>query len=693
MKPIKTFFTISCSILLGWSLSAMSGNQGESVNINQQSSSAEKTSENKIEIIGDRNAANTEVDEDTKKLLKVPGIMGDPLGAVFSLPGVVIAGDDLGGEPAIRGSSPDDNAYYIDSMPAGYIFHTFGNSIFNENLVQRFDLLSAGFGAEYGEAIGGVFDVTLRDPKNQEFSGTFDWSMIQTGLLVESGLGDNQAFYASYRKSLIHLYISEGEEDDDGFTVYEAPQSDDYQFKYQWLIGNNQKFTLNATGASDSAKAGIAKESELGRSDPESVGDLRLDRKFNSAGMRWELFSDNGGVLSLGLSRLDDDEFFAYGDGQFVDLGYKESFFRGYYQQNWIKNHNFTLGTEWRKSDFTYRFDFIPYYCTDQQRDCSLQRGERTQDQETINSNTYAFYLSDRWKFSKDWQLDLGLRSEYSDYNNERHLMPRAALIWQANTNLSLNMKAGRYTRTSDGEKSVRRIGNPNLKSPEANHLSIGGSYEFTPVWKTSVDIYYKKMTKLPLALTENDADNQLRYSNDMSGNAKGIEFLLEKDKSDGWYAWASLSYSKSERTNERTSETAEYYLDTPLIFNMVANYQFNSRWNFGARLTVRNGQKYTPIIGLRDNENFEGLYLPVYGELNSKTLPTYVRLDLQAEYQYQLWDLEAAWTFAIINATNHQNISSYYYAPDGNETLTDFIMKKETQIGIFPAIGFKIHF
>ncbi len=649
--------------------------------------------EKKIEVIGQRNRANSEVDEDTKKLLKVPGIAGDPLAAVYSLPGVVMAGGDYGGQPAVRGSSPDDNAYYIDFMPAGYIFHAFGPSIFNENLVQKFDLFPAGFGAQFGEATGGIIDVSLRDPRNQDFAGTFDWSFLQTGVMVESGVGENQAFYASFRKSLIHLYIEEGEEDEDGITFYKAPQSDDYQFKYQWLIGSNQKFTLSANGASDYTRANLAKESEEGRADPEFVGDIYYDENFDSIGARWELFTNNGGYWSLAVSQLKDNEILTYGDGQYIDQSYQEDFFRGYYQTNWFKNQKLTIGAEIRQFNFTYRFDFIPYFCTDHQQDCESQRGDRIADSAKLEQSTNAFYVTNQWKVASDLDVELGIRGEYNDYTEENIWMPRAAINWHATDNLSFNAKAGQYTRFPDAETAIRLLGNPNIKSPLADHFSIGSKFNFSPIWQAGVDIYVKKMSKLPLALAEDDPDYNIHYTNEMSGQAHGIELLVERDKADGWYAWASLSWSKSERTNERTNITEDYYLDTPLIFNMVANYELNSRWDFGARLTVRSGQKYTPIIGLRPNEYHDGHYLPVYGELNAKELPVYHRLDLQAEYKFNAWGLEAAWTFAVINALGHKNVEGYYFAPDGNETLDNFIIAEQEGIEMFPAIGFKLHF
>jgi outer membrane receptor protein involved in Fe transport len=144
--------------------------------------------ENSIEVIvvdGRRNQASTEVSVNTEKLLSIAGLDHDPLSAVYSMPGVVYAGGDAGGEPAIRGSSPDDNAFYIDDIPASYIFHLFGDSIFNENVIQDFSLHPAAFGSQYGNAIGGVFDIKLRDPRNQDLTTTVDFSLLKTGAMIK----------------------------------------------------------------------------------------------------------------------------------------------------------------------------------------------------------------------------------------------------------------------------------------------------------------------------------------------------------------------------------------------------------------------------------------------------------------------------------------------------------------------------
>ena len=242
-----------------------------------------------IEVTSRRNQANSEMTEQTEQLMGVAGIGNDPLSAVYSLPGIVYAGGDTG-SPAVRGSSPEDNAFYIDDMPAGYIFHLFGDSIFNENLIQDFTLHPAAFGSEYGNATGGVFDVQLRDPRQQDITTTLDLSMLKSGVMIEGETFKDQAFYVSYRRSQIHLFLPEGEEDE-GYTIFKAPISEDYQGKYQWLIGDAHKLTLSASGASDTGGVNISEKSEEGRIDPDSVGDFKVTTKFDSQSLSWQYLS------------------------------------------------------------------------------------------------------------------------------------------------------------------------------------------------------------------------------------------------------------------------------------------------------------------------------------------------------------------------------------------------------------------
>lgn len=687
---LKSLVLLSALTNISWASSELvDAELGAKVSV-KDSEEAEKTE--RIVVEGRRNQTETEMSALTFKLLNVAGIQGDPLSSVFTMPGIVYAGGDDGGEPAIRGSSPDDNAFYIDDMPVDYIFHLFGDSIFNKNIVRDFRLYPAAFDSSFGNATGGVFDVKLRDPRNGDITTTLDASMLKTGVMVEGGITEDQAFYLSYRRSLIHLFLPEGEEDE-GYTVFKAPVSDDYQGKYQWLIGDSHKLTFTIAGASDTGGINISAASEAGRVDPDSIGDLKITTHFDQQGLSWQYYGDNRKIMHVNVSHLSQKEKQSYGQGQFINSETEQYNLRALYQFNLFDNHTLIAGGDVEQSETDYSYDIIPYYCTDHDADCESSKGDRVQDSDTLKSTDVAVYIKDIWKFHPNFEFELGVRAEKNNYTEQSFVHPRTSLNWYATNQLVFKAKAGTYSRFPDIDTVLRKIGNPLLKSPKARHYSLATEYELNDTWNATIDFYYKDFDDLALSIDEEKDINNVRYSNNLSGSAKGVEFVVNRNLADSWYGWASLSWSKSDRTDELERITTEYYLDTPLLANLVLNYQLNERWDFGLRFTLRSGAKYTPIIGLRNNPDHDDHYLPVYGELNSKTLPVYSRLDLEANYKTTVWGQQAKWTFAVLNATASKNVSGYYYAPEENAVGPELTIEGEEGMEIFPSIGLTVQF
>ena len=646
-----------------------------------------------IEVTSKRNQANSEMTEQTEQLMSVAGIGNDPLSAVYSLPGIVYAGGD-GGSPAVRGSSPDDNAFYIDDIPVAYIFHLFGDSIFNENLIQDFNLHPAAFGSEYGNATGGIFDVKLRDPRQQEIATTIDLSMLKSGFMIEGETFEEQAFYLSYRRSQIHLFLPEGTEED-GYTIFKAPISDDYQAKYQWLIGDAHKLTLSASGASDTGGINISENSESGKINPDSIGDFKITTQFDSQSLSWQYYGEQQKIMQLVAGHTVETTEQKFGQGQFIEVEEEKYHVRFSSQINWLTNHKLGFGVDYSKTEIDYSYDIIPYFCTENDADCNTFKGDRIQDKSSLSDEDLAIYLHDIWKMSDNWQLTYGIRAERNDYTEQDFIHPRLALDWLATDSLTIKAKAGTYSRFPDVDTALPKLGNPKIKSPQATHYSLGFDYDLNGLWFTSVDIYHKELTELPRSIDEHtaEADWQANYTDDTSGDAQGVEWLVRRERESGWFGWASLSWSQSQRTDDLTNVSADYYLDTPLVANVVVNYELNEHWDFGLRFTLRSGAKYTPIVGLRENPDYEDNFLPEYGELNAKTLPVYHRLDLEANYQTTYWGYDAQWTMAVINAMAQKNVSGYYYEPEDGDTLTEFNISGEEDVGMFPYIGLKMSF
>ncbi len=643
-------------------------------------------------IVHGRQSDYSEITEDAQKIIDVPGALGDPLMAVFSLPGVISA-SEIGGEPAVRGSSPSDNRYMVDGAPAAYVFHAFSTSIFNENIIQDFELYSAGFGPRYSNAIGGVFDIRLRDPKLQDTRTKVDVSILRAGVFVEGAVTEDSAFYLSGRTSLLQYFYDADEAEEEGIKFQDVPEDTDYQFKYQYHPGDSHKLTLSANGATDLASAEFTELSNEVMEEPDFAGDAKIKNKFDNQNLRWQFSPAATSELDVQVGHYQNNEdTFWGGDKYYFDMTTEDVYAIANYALLLGDNHSLTLGAETHSKHYRYAAQFINYVCTEFDPDCELRRGELIVADDEVTIQEHAAYLSDNWRITDALALDLGVQTHYNDFTEETFTHPRAALTWKFIDHWTLSSSAGSYDRLPDIDKTFPQIGNSELKSPTSNHYTLGIKQELANEWSWSVTTYFKTMDNLPLAGNPNDSSQPL-YTNNMEGEAYGVDLFINKGLTDRWYGWLAISASRSTRTNQITDVEQDYYLDTPLVVNWVMNYQINKLWNAGARMTLQSGRAITPIIGIQPNPYFDDRILPVYGEPYSENLPAYARLDLRFEREMTLWGYPGTYNIDILNVLNRQNVTDRSLDYKRTQSPQDIKLEDEVGMGIIPAVGMSLVF
>lgn len=648
-----------------------------------------------VRVLGSqRNADYTVITQGAEKLVETAGALGDPLGAIFALPGVVYSGSQ---EPAVRGSSPDDNIFIVDFLPASYIFHEFGVSVFSEHILHDFQMYSAGFGPEYGGVTGAVFDVKLREPKNQPWGGILDLSMLRSGILLEGAVTENSALYVSARRSMLEYFINEDDVgEDEGIRVRQLPRDIDYQVKYSWNVNDYHRFSLTANGASDSLEAELTEEADFVASNPDFEGDARLDQSYEGVGVLWEYAGESGTEWKLGYNQLQNDEDTFFGDDYRLNTAVVQQNARAVLSVPLGTNYRFRVGGQYTENDTEYDLDTVLFVCTEFDPDCDLNRQGRltTRIQPVITENFTYMDLS--WIPTNNLVFDLGVQLQSNDFTEEEFVHPRVGVRWQALDSTAITFKAGRYNRFPDLDTVLAETGNPDLQSPLAEHFTLGMERGVGESWSLRLEAYYKELTMLPRSVGADEPNPDLRYVNGTEGTARGIDLMVNKNRDgDGkWWGWMTLSYAASDRTNLLTEETKEYFLDTPFIFNWVLNYQITDNLNLGGRWSVRSGQAYTPIVGVQDNPFFEDSVLPIYGDPFSDRLPIYNRLDFRLKWDTNTFGLESALILDVINALNIENITNRELDYDRVETPDDEVETVDTtDIGLIPALTYRIIF
>jgi hypothetical protein len=665
-----------------------------------ETGAAEPTQEEVI-ITGTKDSESTEMKQETETLLSVAGAANDPLQAIYSLPGVTFSSSDGpgGSEPVIRGSAPQDNAYFIDLIPASYIFHLFGNSIFDKHIINSFDLHPAAFPSRYGNATGGIIDVTLREPRN-DGATTLHTSLLTAGALVETRLGEDQALYATYRRSTMDLLLDEEDvvdDDDEGLRIDELPISDDYQLKYSWKIDDANDLSFVAAGASDSLKATFEETHEEALRDPDFAGPASLEQGFDSQGLIWNWRGEGRELTSI-FSHINEKDSLIYGRDQHEKTDTNRFISRFLYRQTLNDRHSLSAGLSLQDIEYDMDFNAKLTACNDLDPECSTVDAQYVTYRDALKVRAHEAYLEDRWSLTAKQALTFGVHFGDDDYLKEGRAEPRLRYDYQLTGNLATYAAAGRYSQLPRLREMIDVVGNPNLTTVKADHYVWGINHALRGGWRWGADLYYKDLTDVVVS-AEQDA-TAVNYSNGAEGSAYGVEFLVRKDLTDRWYGWASLSLAESDRTRTTTGETVKFEYDKPVLFNLVANRQIGKYWSMGFRWTYQSGGRYTPIVDLVPSGTHPSVLEPVYGDLNSQQYPDFHRLDFRAEYtRPKSWGY---WKFYVdvLNAYDQDNVTAYEYAPNRRELISpppgfgaNVPVARTLDEGLFPSIGFEVQF
>lgn len=671
---------LCCAAVCGW-CAAVSLAQAQSAD------SPPRAPDEEVVATGRREDALTEPTAMTEKLVRLPGNLGDPLRAVAALPGVVQTSEG-GGQPAVRGSSPDDNAFLVDGLPAGYVFHDLGNSIFNEDVVRDFGFAAAGFGARYGEASGALFDIALRAPRIEPLSATLDLSLLRAGGLLESRLTDKQAFYVSFRESLVHLLLDQayGEEErvEDDITIDRYPRARDLQAKYTWDSGARHAVSLLALASKDDAAATFGARSERALVDPGSSGAAATTTAFASAGASW-IYRSGDVAVTTRIGRLTKRDDLARGDGnEHVDLELEQWTAKSTAEWPIGERQDMALGVEHTRQSYDYAVRLRYRPCTAFSPDCDTTLGDVTEADRRQTIGTTAVFVEDRFRPLPGIELTGGLRYSGDDYLGREFLEPRLAVTWSPYRRTELRAAWGRYHQMPEIVQIVPVLGNPTLRPFEAEHFVVGAKRTFADDWWAKIELYEKRLEDLVV-----EADGPLRYVNGATGDARGIELMVMREKAERWYGWATLSIARTERRNGVSGRSARFDTDTPVIANIVVSYQLTPVWSFGLRWQYRSGLPYTQIVGNEENPDFPGFYRPVYGDLNAERAGAYHRLDLRFERPIRFARVDGLFYFDVVNAYGRRNAGAAGYEPVAGSP--EYRLVEDEGLPFLPSVGIKL--
>ncbi|MDH2916573.1 MAG: TonB-dependent receptor [Gallionella sp.] len=586
-----------------------------------------------------------------KQLSKVAGTGGDPLKGLQALPGVVSGRND---EPAVRGSGPGDNAYYVDSLPIGKIFNVVGVSVFNADLVTDFDLYSAAFAPRYGDVTGAVIDVALREPRNDKLGGKVNINLLAADALIESPINENQSFYFAARRSYIDLLLKNIKQN--GITV-QIPSYSDYQGKYVWKLASGDKLTFHAQGSNDKLRLQIGGDTDIAKKQPVLAGAISLGDAYTMQAAVLDSVLFDSAFNKLALEHMTSDLKQSVGSAGNLYLAQDSWMLREHLTLPINEGHELALGANYERALVKIDADLKNATCTQFNPACDLTSAPQRQLTDRFYSHGWDVSAQDRKRIASTVTLVGGIRRSFEDYLRKSYTEPRLGIEWEYTADTLLTAGWGRHNQMPTGQQIAQQFGNPNLSHLRADHSVLGISHKVDSLWSWKAETYYKKFSNLIVD------DPLLNYVNGASGKAYGLEMLVKKETGEQLSGWLALSLSHSGRQNDLTGQSFRFALDQPVNATVVANYELDSEWTLGVKWKAHSGTPYTPINGSLGTYP-DGRPIPNYAAINSGTLPFFHQLDVRLERAMKMDGYKMEMYFEWNNLYGQKNVVGYSYDP-----------------------------
>jgi hypothetical protein len=622
------------------------------------------------------------------QFLTVPGANGDPVKAVQNLPGVArVAG--FSSQIIIQGSAPQDTTYMMDDHEVPLVFHFGGlTSVITPEAIDQVDYLSAGYGPEYGRALGGLIGLRTRNPATDRQHGFVFADTMKSGILLEGPIDDKSAYLVTGRYSYIGFVLKQVIKDNPRFALTVAPSFGDLSFIYTRKLSDKDDFKLSSIGSHDELQFLLKEPAGV---DPTIRGNFSNETNFYRLIPQWTHKFDDGatGRQSLGMGQ----------DMLTVDVG--DNYFK-------LKNTMVTSRTEYEmkpNSSWTTQLGLDAQFT---KADVALRlpntngtggvsdpfsSGELVEVDDTQTDYRLGPYWRNTFKGEgAKFSYMPSLRVDYFDVTKEVKPQPRLAIRYDENNWLNYRAAAGLYYQPPQPQETAPQYGNPDVKSPYAYHFTVGGEKDFREGnprgFVVQTNLFYRLFENLVVSssrvIDRGGVQAFEKYANDGKGRSYGAEFLI-KYEAKPWSGWLSYTVSSAYREEPTTGEHIFAYDQTHNV-NLVGSYDFENNWKVSGRARYVTGNPYTPVAsGIFDADH--DTYIPVRGPIYSERIDPFIQLDVRVDKKW-IYDSWILWGYLDVqNITNAQNPEAIRYSYDYSQKT------QVTGLPTIPTIGVRGEF
>ena len=629
-----------------------------------------------------------------EELRSAVGAGSDVMRALDGLPGLISTGDFA--NFSVRGRGPRDNLIFVDGLPFDRVVHfdqTLGEeediggggrfSIFAPNSIAGADFSPGGWSAAYGGRSGSLLELEVAGgAPTPSASLRVDIAGVEVGYEGPSGIDDNTTAYFTARSFDFGRVFELIEEEDIG-----QPELTDIVLKTVTELDASNTIEFLGIYAPEDYTRDV--DNVLASPNFEDVALIESEQDLALVGLTWRRLVGSSGEWTNRLYFRDNDKTSIEGEAYpdlvpegtpAADIPVRENLLTvgeteteiGWRSDYSVQNQfgEFQAGTRIWQTDVDYfvtlreDWDRFVYQTTDPR-----PPGQQyiTLMPENVNSiynereTSYAAYGEQTFEFDS-WDLRAGLRYDRDGFSDESLVSPRLAANWRPSPERRVSATAGVFYQSPRFLVRSASPDNFNIENERITHVSIGFEQQFGRNWSLLVEPYYQQLDNLIVA----EGRTSGRASNAGEGENFGVDVVLSRRFSDGWFA--NIVYAYNDARIDDNDGLGEYDADfnRPHFFSVGGSWEISERWKVGARWKWASGRPTDDFI-INEDVLGPGQPLRYSKELtrtNAQRLENYHSLNIRVDYRQPLGWVDLIAFIDVINVYGGPGANSQEFDP-----------------------------
>lgn len=633
-----------------------------------------------------------------ERSLRYPATFYDPARLAMSYAGVASTNDQAN-HFSVRGNAPWANAWVLEGAEIVTPNHLTnagtqsdrptltggGTTILSAQMLGRSHLLSGGMQAQYGNALGGIMDLRLRQGTSERRAYTAQAGLVGIDLSTEGPFrtGGKASYLVNYRYSTLGLLsglgVALGDEaitfQDLAFSVF-APLGDRSELKLFAMGGNSS----NRFNRKDSTEWEVDKDDR----------NIDYTARVGVAGLSY--MQRVGGSATwytvLALSANEQDHALEYAP-------YRRQY--AFTEETWLYErklsaHSTFSGSISPRSNYRIGVSAV-------ERDLGKRYGYLAERTAVWLIRPYAEFGH---TITEALRVEVGLAYAANTRNGTGAVEPRSIVRWSITERGQLSFAMGQRSQLPRSElyiegNSVLGVDNRQLYPILAREASLSYRHALQSNLVVHGTVFVQHLANAPVQapthiasllpgsgmLNAWDGLAGAQLSAKGSGVNRGVELGLERRFLHNLFflvngTWLDARYTDYFGASHFTRWSIGYIGNAVVGKEWARQKETHKRtWGVALRANALGGQRYTPIPTTE---------IPMPAPYSAQYNGTY-RVDLRVYLKRERTGRSGIWSLDLLNATNAKNEAYRYFDRRQGAVVTQY------QLGLIPNLSYRIEF